>query len=63
MNTSSCNDIKTEFDEDSRSYYVFWQPPVVIGAGQTEKEALEDFRQAVRFCIEQMVDTKMKRAG
>jgi predicted RNase H-like HicB family nuclease len=57
------NDIKTEYDKDSCSYYVFWQPPAVIGAGRTEKEALDDFREAVRFCIEQMVDTKMKRAG
>ena len=63
MDISPCNDIKTEFDEDSRSYYVFWQPPVVIGAGRTEKEALEDFRKAVRFCIENLVDTKMKRVG
>jgi predicted RNase H-like HicB family nuclease len=63
MNTSPCNEIKTEYDADSCTYYVVWQPPVVIGAGQTEKEALEDMRDAVRFCIEEMVDLKIGTTG
>ncbi len=60
MGISPCNDIKTEYDADSRYYFVIWQPPVVIGAGLTEKEALEDFREAMRFCIEGIVDKKIR---
>jgi predicted RNase H-like HicB family nuclease len=63
MDITPCNEIITEYDAESRSYYIVWQPPVVIAAGQTEKEALEDFREAVRFCIEETVNKKMKEAG
>ena len=63
MKITPCNEITTEYDTDSCSYYIVWQPPVVIAAGKTEKEALEDFREAVRFCIEETVNKKMKKAG
>ena len=63
MNVSPCNEIITEYDTESRSYYIIWQPPVVIGAGRTEKEALEDFREAMRFCIEEIVDKKIRETG
>jgi predicted RNase H-like HicB family nuclease len=56
MNITPCNEIITEYDAESCSYYIVWQPPVVIAAGQTEKEALEDFREAVRYCIEDAVE-------
>jgi predicted RNase H-like HicB family nuclease len=63
MKVTPCNEIITEYDADSCSYYIFWQPPAVIAAGKTEREALEDFREAVRFCIEETADRKMKKAG
>ncbi len=38
-----CNDILIEFDADSCRYYVIRQPPVAIGEGDSEKEALGGF--------------------
>jgi len=63
MNITPCNEIITEYDAESCSYYIVWQPPVVIAAGQTEKEALEEFREAVRFCIEETVEKRIREPG
>lgn len=54
------DEIKTEYDSDSRSYYVIWQPLATVGMGNTEKEALEDLRAAAHFGVETMVDLKLK---
>jgi len=53
------NVIRIEFDEVLGEYYIVWQPMVVIGAGGTEKEALEDLREAAHFGIDTMIDTKL----
>jgi predicted RNase H-like HicB family nuclease len=63
MKVTPCNEIITEYDADSCSYYIFWQPPVVIAAGKTEREALEDFREAVRFCIVETVEKSIRGTG
>jgi hypothetical protein len=56
------NDILIEFDADSCRYYVIWQPPVAIGEGDSESEALEDLRQAVCWYIDDGVERKVRAA-
>jgi len=54
------NEIRTEYDDDSQSYYVIWQPLTAIGMGRTEQAALEDMRAAAHFGIETMVNPKLR---
>ena len=53
------SDIEVEFDEASRGYYAIWEP-VVIGAGQTRHEALDDLRQAAHFGVDTFIELKLK---
>jgi hypothetical protein len=59
MSLPSDNEIRTEYDDDSQSYFVIWQPLVAIGAGRTEQAALEDLRAAAHFGIETTVNSKL----
>jgi len=59
MNLPSVNEIRTEYDSDSQSYFVIWQPLTAIGMGRTEQAALEDLRAAAHFGIETMVNSKL----
>ena len=52
--------IKTEYDETTQSYYVVWQPLASVGMGRTEREALEELRQAAHYGIDTMVDIELK---
>ena len=54
--------IKIEYDETLQSYYIVWQPLACAGLGRTEKEALEELRQAAHYGIDTMVDLKLKEA-
>jgi predicted RNase H-like HicB family nuclease len=60
MSLLPCNEIRTEYDDDSQSYYIIWQPLTAIGMGRTEQEALEDLRAAAHFGIETMVNSKLR---
>jgi predicted RNase H-like HicB family nuclease len=59
----SNSDIKIEYDEEVQSYYIAWRPLAVISAGETDKEALEELRQAAHFGIDTMVDLKLEEVG
>lgn len=59
MNRPSDNEIRTEYDNDSQSYFVIWQPLTAVGMGRTEQAALEDLRAAAHFGIETMVNSKL----
>ena len=52
------NAIRIEFDDISQSYYIVWRP-IVIGAGNTCKEALEDLREAAHFGVDTILDMKL----
>ena len=39
---TSNRNIKIEFDDVSKDYYIIWSPPIAIGSGSTETEALHD---------------------
>ncbi len=54
--------IKIEYDDTIQSYYVVWQPLASIGLGGTQKEALEELRQAAHYGIDTMVDLKLKES-
>ncbi len=53
------NDIIIECDTETMDYYSVWKP-VVIGAGKTEVEALEDLRTAAHFSVDKLIDLKLK---
>ena len=56
---SKGQEIRLQFDEETQDYYIIWKPPVVIGSGKTEHEALEDLRKVARFGIDTMIDLKL----
>jgi hypothetical protein len=53
------NDIKLEFDGETREYYIIWKP-VVIGMGKTSTKALEDLREAAHFGVDTLINLKLK---
>jgi predicted RNase H-like HicB family nuclease len=53
------NGINLEFDSETGEYYIIWEP-VVIGAGKTEDEALEDLREAAHFGVDSLIALKLK---
>ena len=53
------NRINLEFDKEGGEYYIVWKP-VVISAGKTEDEALEDLREAAHFSVDTLVDRKLQ---
>jgi predicted RNase H-like HicB family nuclease len=54
------NSIELEFDEESGEYYIVWEP-VIMGAGKTADEALEDLRAAAYFGVETLIDQKIQK--
>jgi len=53
------NSINLEFDKKSGEYYIVWEP-LVIGAGKTAGEALQDLREAAHFGVDTMIDRKLE---
>jgi predicted RNase H-like HicB family nuclease len=56
------NDIDVEFDEKNQGYYAIWEP-IVIGAGKTRHEALDDLRQAAHFGVDIFIELKLRNIG
>jgi hypothetical protein len=57
------DDIRIEYDELLRSYYIVWNPVAAAGLGSTEKEALEELRAAAHFGIDTAVDIKLSKVS
>jgi predicted RNase H-like HicB family nuclease len=53
------NSIDLEFDEESGEYCIVWEP-VVMAAGRTAGEALQDLREAAHFGVDTMIDRKLE---
>jgi hypothetical protein len=51
--------IDLEFDKESGDYYIVWEL-VIIGAGKTADEALEDLRAAGHFGVDTLIDRKLQ---
>ncbi|MBN1693721.1 MAG: hypothetical protein JW845_09250 [Dehalococcoidales bacterium] len=56
---STRNDIIVECDPDTMDYYSVWEP-VVVGAGKTEREALDDLRAAAHFSVDKLIELRIK---
>jgi hypothetical protein len=54
------NDIKLEYDQESRDYYIVWEP-VILSAGRTERQALEELRGAAHLGVDTIIDLKLKK--
>ncbi len=53
------NDINLDYDKESEDYYIVWEP-VVLSAGRTERQALEDLRGAAHLGVDTLIDLKLK---
>ncbi len=53
------NDIDINFDEETRAYYIIWQP-FVVGMGKTVHEVLEDLRQAAHLGVDTLINSKLR---
>jgi hypothetical protein len=53
------NDINLEYDQESREYYIVWEP-VILSAGKTERQALEELRGAAHSGVDTLIDLKLK---
>jgi len=62
LTLSRNNDIEVEFDDETRNYYIVWEP-IVISLGKTKQEALEDLRQAAHSGVDTLIDLKLKDIG
>lgn len=51
--------IDIEYDSEGGDYYIVWSP-MVIGAGQTEREALEDLRAAAHSGVDTLINLELK---
>jgi predicted RNase H-like HicB family nuclease len=54
------NDIKLDYDKESGDYYIVWEP-VVLSAGRTEREALEELRGAAHSGVDTLIDQKLAK--
>jgi predicted RNase H-like HicB family nuclease len=54
------NDINLEYDQESGDYYIVWEP-VVLSAGKTERQALEELRGAAHLGVDTLIDLKLKK--
>jgi predicted RNase H-like HicB family nuclease len=55
-------DIQINYDTVSNSYYIVWQPMVVISAGPTIKEALRELKEAAHFGIDTILGEEIEKA-
>ena len=53
------NDINLEYDRESGDYYIVWEP-VVVSAGKTARQALEEVRGAAHLGVDTLIDRKLK---
>ncbi|MBN1191654.1 MAG: hypothetical protein JXA46_18015 [Dehalococcoidales bacterium] len=60
MNAFAENPVKTEYDDETGSYFVVWQL-VIAGAGKTEYDALEDLRTAGHTGVDTLIDLELKK--
>jgi predicted RNase H-like HicB family nuclease len=60
---SENKEIHIEYDTVSNNYYVVWQPMVVVSAGSTRKEALDDLKKAAHFGIDTILNREVEQTG
>ena len=58
LTLSRNNNIELKFDDETRNYYIVWEP-IIISLGKTKQEALADLRQAAHFGVDTLIDSKL----
>jgi predicted RNase H-like HicB family nuclease len=53
------NDINLEYDKESGDYYIVWEP-VVVSAGKSARQALEELRGAAHSGVDTLIDLKLE---
>lgn len=53
------NNITIEYDAETGDHYIIWEP-IVISAGKTKIEALEDLRVAAHFGTDTLIDNTLE---
>ena len=54
------NDIKLEYDRESGDYYIVWEP-IILSAGKTTRQALEELRGAAHSGVDTLIDQKLAK--
>ena len=54
------NDIKLDYDQENGEYYIVWEP-IILGAGKTERQALEELRGAAHSGVDTLIDQRLQR--
>jgi predicted RNase H-like HicB family nuclease len=54
------NDINLEYDQESGDYYIVWEP-VILSAGKSARQALEELRGAAHLGVDTLIDLKLKK--
>ena len=60
---SENKDIQIEYDSVSSTYYIVWQPMVVVGGGSSRKAALDDLKSAAHFGIDTILNKEIEKTG
>jgi predicted RNase H-like HicB family nuclease len=55
------DEIEIIYDDTDKTYHAIWRPPLSIGAGSNEMEALEDMKEVILFCVDEMIKTRNLR--
>lgn len=58
MNTQN-NNIIIQYDSETGDHYIIWEP-IVVSAGKTKSEALEDLRAAAHIGADTLIDDALK---
>ena len=56
---SRWQDIEIEFDPETDSYFIIWQP-LVLSLGKTQEDALIDLREAAHQGVNTLIDLKLQ---
>ena len=56
-------DIRIEYDTVSNSYFIVWQPMLVVGTGSSRKAALDDLKKAAHFGIDAILNVEIEKVG
>ena len=54
------NDIKLDYDQENGEYYIVWEP-VILSAGSTECQALEELRGAAHSGVDTLIDQRLQK--
>ncbi len=54
------NDIKLDYDQENGEYYIVWEP-IILSAGRTEHEALEELRGAAHSGVDTLIDQRLQK--